>query len=614
MNRMNKWSERALAVGIFILCGLAYFWARSVVLPMLRGPDGHYTLADPDSFMRWRLVERALQGEAVRIRWINEDNAPYGRMNEWTSPMTILGVGFVRAIEKLGGVRPAQALEWGGLWIGPVVGFLSLTALGWLGWRAGGWSMAACWMVAWPVLEDVIQMTRCGHTDHDSLHQLLFICMIGGCLAYARRPSALGGALIGLASAVAMWSAGVESLVAWSLIAGLGVYEAGWLARDDKRAGFWRGWWIAGFVGTIAAWLLEFWPRVFHGRLELISVWHAVLWGVSGTLLECLGQRQTPERRKLLLVVAATGCIVIAAGATRGFDWQHLHILQDKRERQLTAGVSETQPFATGGFEVALKKAWWKYGLLPLGSLGLAYRFSSVGLRTRWLAVVLVVFLALMLWQMRWLVFFAPALVMTAGISVRHCWPERPWAGVGWIVLATLPPWFLAAKIHHNVNLVRGDSTRGPYVEMFALRAASDCLGQEAPGSIVLAAWDQGGVLAGLGKVRVIGSAYWSNLDGLTDTHTLFTTHSESRFFELARNRRVDFVLIPSPGRLERAVWQSWVALHGRPPTRAEAFGAYIWRVASNRELGTVPCQKLSSLEPDWRIVRLAAERMPSKE
>jgi len=75
--------------------------------------------------------------------------------------------------------------------------------------------------------------------------------------------------------------------------------------------------------------------------------------------------------------------------------------------------------------------------------------------------------------------------------------------------------WVLAAKISRGVAAVHGDSMRGTYVETFALRAASDCLGQAAKDGVVLAAWDQGGTLAGMGKVRVIGSAYWSNASGL---------------------------------------------------------------------------------------------------
>ena len=604
---MNKRWERALAVAIFLVCASAFIWARRVVLPMLRAPDGHYVLTDPDSYMRWRLVTRALNGEGVRIRWINEDNAPYGRMNEWTSPMTILGVGLVRAGERFGGMPPAKALEWGGLWIGPIIGLLSLLALGWLGWRTGGWPLAACWMVAWPVLGDVIQITRFGHTDHDGLHQLLFISIIGGCLACARRPSTLCGVLVGLASAVGMWSAGSELLPALALVAGLAVCEAGWLTRDEGRTRFWRGWWMAALGGTTAAWLFEFWPHVWHGRLEFISIWHVGLWIIGGCLLECLARRRISGRTKWIAIGGAILMAVVTAGAVRGFHWRHLHIMQEEKFHREMAVTLEFESFAKNGLEVALKKAWWQYGLLPLCLPVLAYRFSSLSFRSRWLAVVLVVFLALMWFEIRWLDFFAPALVMAAGVSVRHCWPTRPWAGIGLVFLATAPPWCLAIRIDRNVASVHGDSMLGPYVEMFALRATSDCLGQQASGSVVLAAWDQGAVLAGLGKVRAVGSAYWSNLDGLNDTFELFTTPSRSRFFQLMRKRQVDFVLIPSPARLERAVWLSWVALHSRAPTRSEAFGSYIWRVAGSHEFPVVPCEALSSFAPDWRILRVPA-------
>jgi hypothetical protein len=601
----KKWRERALAVGIFIVCAFAYIRARGVEKPLLRAPDGRYVLADADSFMHWRLVERALNGEGVRIRWMNEDNAPYGRMNEWTSPMTILGVGLVRAAEAFGGMSRSQALEWAGLWLGPLVGLASLAALGWLGWRTGGWPLAACWMVAWPVLEDVIQITRFGRTDHLNFHQLLFICVIGGCLACARQPSVLGGALVGLASAVAMWSAGSELLPALALVAALAVYETGWLKQESGRKMFWRGFWIVGLAGTTAAWLFEFWPHVWHGRLEFISIWHVGLWVIGGCLVECLTRRQFDGMTKWMAIGGAVLVALVTAGALRGFDWRHLHVMQEERYHREMAVTSEFEAFAKNGLEFALKKAWWKYGLLPVCALLVAYRFSGLGLRARWLAAVAVVFFVLMWFQIRWLDFFAPALVMTAGVSVCRFWPTRLWANPCLMFLATLPPWFLAVKIDRNAASVHGDSMRGPYVETFALRAASDCLGQEASNSVVLAAWDQGAILAGSGKVRVVGSQYWSNLEGQGDTYELFTTLSQNRFFELARERKIGFVVIPSPDRLERAVYLSFVALHGKPPTRREAFNAYIWQLARDQRLPTIRCEPLARIAPQWRIVQL---------
>ena len=58
-------------------------------------------------------------------------------------------------------------------------------------------------------------ITGFGNADHHSLHQLLFICVVGGCLAWARKPTRTGGIFVGLASALAIWSAGSEVLPMW---------------------------------------------------------------------------------------------------------------------------------------------------------------------------------------------------------------------------------------------------------------------------------------------------------------------------------------------------------------------------------------------------------------
>lgn len=622
MNRRNL--QRLVGVGVFVAVAAAYLWARSVELPMLRAPDGRYVLPDPDSHMRWRLVQRALAGEGVRIRWMTEDNAPYGRLNEWTSPVTIFGVALVRAGEFFGGLSRERALEWGKLWVGPIVGLLSLAVLGWLGWRAGGWPMSACWMVAWAALEDVIAITRFGNTDHHSLHQLLFICMVGGCLAWTRNPTSVGGVFVGAASALGMWSAGSELLPAWLLVAGLAVWElmragggrAG--ARPSKRptesamqprtlAGFWRGWWVSGFLGTTAAWLFEFWPHVFHGRLEFISVWHVSLWVICGALLEYVARsRGSATLQTLLAIGTAIGLAVVVAGAVRGFDWAHLHVMQDARFQRQIAVTWEFESFAKGGLEQTLQQTWWKYGLLPLLLLGLMHSFRALHLRARWLVLTAAGFLLLILYQLRWADFFAPALVLCVGLAVRNRWSMRPWLCVGLVAVATLPAWWMSFRIYKNVKLVGGDSMRGPHLETFALSAASRCLGTTNHSPVVLVAWDQGATLAGMGAVRVIGSAYWSNLDGLQDTFELFTTPSAERFWQLVRQRQIEFLILPSAQRLERAVWQSFMALHGRAPTRQEAFGAFIWQVAQSDQRKIVPCDPLTRLAPGWGIARVS--------
>ena len=124
---------------VIALSAAAYVGVRLIDLPFIEGPSG-YVLTDPDSNVRWRLVTRAVEGEGVRIRRITDDNAPFGRLNEWTSPMTILGVGATR-LTQLFGMNQDKALEIAPLWLGPFIGLMTGLALLVIGWRLGGWAV-----------------------------------------------------------------------------------------------------------------------------------------------------------------------------------------------------------------------------------------------------------------------------------------------------------------------------------------------------------------------------------------------------------------------------------------------------------------------------------------
>lgn len=596
-----------MMLAAFVAAACAFFWVRSNQLPLLRAPDGHYVLSDSDSFVRWRLVERALAGEGVRIHWMNEENAPYGHLNAWSSPMTVLGVGLVRSAEWLGGMSRAQALEWGGLWLGPIVGLVGLAALGLLGWRVGGWLVAACWMIAWPVLIDVITITSVGNTDHHSLHQLFFICVTGGCLAWAQNPTKAGGAFVGLACALLIWSAGLEVLPVWALVAGLAWYE---LARKPtgEVIDFWRAWWVSGLVGTVLAWLFEFWPHVFHGHLEFISVWHVTSWLIVGGLLELAGRPRVPVTWKVLAVAAGAVLVLLVAAATKGFDWRHLHIIQDVRLKRLMSVTAECQPYPRY-LPQAVRQGVVDFGFLPLLSLWLIFRLREVGLRTRWIGLAAVVFAILTFFQVRWLDFFMPLLVMTAGLGLTRSRERDPVLCLVVILVATLPPWILNISVSHNLKLAHSDPMRGPYVETFALRAASECMGAAAEEPVVLTAWERSSMLAGLGRVKVIGSGFWSNLDGLADTFEMLTTTSETRFWELVRERNVTYLLLPSAEKFEQDIRQSFVASSGTVPTRSEVREVYVWQLRDDSRWPGVTCEEMSRLEPKWKIVRLLGPR-----
>ena len=139
---MNSRSgELAVLAALAALAGAVFLGVQAAQVPLLRGARGH-VLVDPDSYLRWRLVTRAVNGEGVRIRWIDDDNAPFGRTNEWTAPMTIAGATAVRAWQWCGRLPTEEALERASLWVGPAIGLATILVLGWLAWRAGGIKLA----------------------------------------------------------------------------------------------------------------------------------------------------------------------------------------------------------------------------------------------------------------------------------------------------------------------------------------------------------------------------------------------------------------------------------------------------------------------------------------
>ncbi|HXI83935.1 MAG TPA: hypothetical protein VNL17_07570 [Verrucomicrobiae bacterium] len=587
---------------LMLIVGGVFLWVQSIPLPSFRGPHG-YVLVDPDSYMHWHLMRRALAGEGVRIRWMNEDNAPYGRLNEWTSPTTIFGVTLTRMFEIFGGEPREQALRAASHWMGPVIGLLNILALGLFGRRAGGVALAACWLLAWPGLNWALYKTEFGVVGHRGLHQLLFICLVGGCLAWRRQPRVAGGVCLGLIGALGLWSGASELLPACLLVAGLAVYDNVFATSVDEAVfSFWRAWWICGCLGTCVAWLFEFWPHPFHGHLEFISVWHVALWVIVGGLMEASRGFPWVRSHRLLAISIAVLLALLAAGAMRGFAWGKLHVMQDPRFGLQALMTVEFASVFEAGWRHALEDAWWGYGLLPLLFVYLKGRWSNLERTGRWLLLVAGMMLLVSLYQERWQALFVIALVMSSGVIIRLRWPQRPQLCVLAMVVATLPAWHNVLRQEQGIKAMGGNPMRGLNRTTIGLEVVSDCFGRMAPGSVVLAPWDQSGVLAGLGNVRVIGSGYWSNLDGLFADYELFTTTSTERFRALVGERQIQFLLVRRPNELYGDIVVSFVTLLGRIPTETEVGQTVLWKTANDPHARVVTCPELGS---GWKIIQL---------
>ncbi len=197
---------------------------------------------------------------------------------------------------------------------------------------------------------------------------------------------------------------------------------------------------------------------------------------------------------------------------------------------------------------------------------------------------------------------------MSSGVIVRLRWPQRPQICVLVIVAATLPVWFNTLRMEKTIKAIGGDPMRGPNRTTVALEEVSDCFGRLAPGAVVLAPWDQSGVLAGLGNVRVIGSGYCSDFRRRPFCRLLRIVYHirVERFQALVLGTEgIQFLLVRRPEwELCWDIVVSFVTLLGHIPTENEvrANRAVESRQRSPRPL-IVSCPGIEEREEDHSVV-----------
>jgi hypothetical protein len=161
-----------------------------------------------------------------------------------------------------------------------------------------------------------------------------------------------------------------------------------------------------------------------------------------------------------------------------------------------------------------------------------------------------------------------------------------------------------AGAVHAQARRLGARAT-GWYETVLVMDEVSACLERANERPVVLADWSQSGFLAGMGKVRVVGSGYWSNLQGLNASHELFSTDSEQRFWELVTERRIEYFFRPPLPVLEGAIRNSFRVRGRGTPTIEQVEQTVIWGIASSANWPAVTCPRLARLAPACSVLRL---------
>jgi hypothetical protein len=458
-------------------------------------------------------------------------------------------------------------------------------------------------------LQHILYATGIGNVDHHAFHLLLLILIVGTALLARPRWSTRSGVLLGLLCGLAMWSGSAEFIVLLVPVAILAVVDVV-KADGPKPAAFWRVWWMTATLATAAALAWEFWPEPFHSNLEFLSIWHVAVWLVGGISLELLGRFKPRWYVCLGGMVAAAGLLVLIAGAIKGFDFARLHILQDARARRIMAFTEELQPVG----DKALMGAWQAHGLLLLGLAFAAWSLRQMPRGERFLVLATLFVGEMALWQARWTGFFVALLVLTTAVGLRYLVGRARWLIPVAMVLATIGPWTLAWRSFQTAKASHWDPGLGPYGRQLAADEIAQNLLAEGRRPVVLAPTELSMYLVGTGNVRVIGSAFWSNTDGLYDHYEFYTTTDDRRFSQLLRERGVNVVVFNGIEGVRYSIQLAYAILHnraiGQEETEQTSLARFLRAALQGNQMRHFATPRLQQLTGDWRLVLVPTELM----
>ncbi len=293
--------------------------------------DSHRVfLAGPDDYLRLYRAEQIARGEATRIRWMKEINAPRGAELHWTAPMDDLLAGADWLLGRWAtGPDGFAAIA---AWVPPCLGALYLLVMiGFVG-RGCGHAVGILAGLLVAVSPAFYRVFCVAHPDHHCLIELLLLVTVAGWMPprlsrdrprnaepdgpadAAKPPSAqssaqtapqtpaapvrLGGALIsGLAMGLAIWVAS-QALIVWlAMMAGL-AYACCTGPIDHRRAYAEARlvWNCVVAIVVLTGCLIENWPKPYPMAVDKISLVHVALAAIAFLAPSATGRRRARRR------------------------------------------------------------------------------------------------------------------------------------------------------------------------------------------------------------------------------------------------------------------------------------------------------------------------------
>ena len=533
-----------------------------------------------------------------RIRHTTFDNPPAGRPVHWSQSVAWLLVlaGSIR--HGVTGEAMPAAIENAAIWIGPLLHFLLAAGTGWLLFRRLGLVPALIWMLNLATIPSIAWTFHPLRPDHHGLHLGFtissWLCLVLGGLGWTR-PAAAGRAesvwfrawavpgpreaktlavAAGVLGGLGLWTGASVQLFGTYLFGAAALLLAVFMpAEESRNAGescdprWWRRWAVAGAVTAGAAYLLEYAPAFPGMRLEMNHPLYLLA-------LLCLGEalvRVTRDRVRgrsavrwpagLLVLGAALLPLALVAGPA---EW---HALRDPLMQRLHLFIDEFQPYLRTFAAAPWLETFRNFGVLPL--LVAAAPFLAGEKRTtpgEWpvLGMALLPALggaALMLWQTRWMYFFAAAslglaVVVVAILGRQQFQRGRPaaWFVVLAAALAAQPLLFLRQDLQDIHVRDIGRERVGELISPLLQRQFAQGLrALNTNGTFrVMAGPHMAARLHAYGGIPDVDSYYWENLDGLRAAAGFFAAADDAEALRIVRERGITHAVLPPSPELVR--------------------------------------------------------------
>ncbi len=537
---------------------------------------------------KWWLIhtEKFLTSPVWRIRESTQDNAPEGREVYWSSgPIWFLGA-ITRVVQAITGQPLNQAIETAIFFIAPLSFVFMVAVLLPVALRQFG-RLAAFGQITFLTTSlGFFQYIRVGENDHHGYVAFFSLCSVSALVAGVLRWRGLSEsptrldfgsqtdrfwfALSGLSGATALW---VSSATHIPVLFGCGVAGLlmAWQSRRHATEPLpWRTWGLYGCGGSLAFYLLEYFPGHMGWRLEVNHPFWAFAWLGGGEILHRISRQfatpRPPWRWSDTLLVAAAlfaAVLPIAAIVLRSEQvfWvsdKFLFLLHETYIDEFKS-LPATLKDPTGRTLAIINLSWLVVLLLAAGFFLIQKRLSLILRNALVLSLAPALVMQMLAFhQIRWggiataLWSVVVLTVLFIGSSKRSGLFVPKWASVGFCSLGLLLCLFHPLLTFVSAGLILTQSeeekkvTPGDMGPAILARDVAHRLVTYQPERrpVILSGPSVSTELAYYGGCRMIGTLYWENMPGLKKAARMFSAATDAELFGLLQAGAVTHIVV----------------------------------------------------------------------